>query len=614
MKKKLFIAIGVMLLFFQSNAQLSEGGLPRSFSLPEATGIIKIPSTMLSNPDWDKEIEREKAEKNKLGRPDIVAIFTPASISYPESGTFINLEDGSKIWRAQIEIPGAPAIGLYYNNFYLPKGVKLFLTNTNHRQILGAYTAVNNQPSGMFANEAVQGSVVNVEVDIDANVDINGIKLYINRAAVYHRAIESLQQFSTIDGEGDDITTNTTSVCMINAICPQGNDYQNQRKSSIGILQPIDDTHIGFCSGTMVNNTGNTPQDCKPYYLSASHCDPYFVNDFTQSIFRFNYETTVCESSVPQTSKTLLGATLKARNVFTTEMLNNSSLIKADFMLLQLNDNIPLAWDVHFAGWDNNPSPATHEVLPKKFIGFHHPGGDYKKLSTTQDIMSVDIGSGEETQSGMHWGLVLDEGYAAEGSSGSALFNGNGLLIGMASVGGELPQPAPPASCKVNASGESVDAMNFLAYSKFAYDWDFSLDGNTSDRKLKPWLDPVNSGVTTLVGSNSQCATDSVANPTDTTHTGPSGINDVNHLNESIAVYPNPVTNGDVNITFNFERTIPLLSLEVFNVNGRSVYKKTWANVQSGINSIALDVPNGIYMMKITDGFSVINKKLVVSK
>ncbi len=58
---------------------------------------------------------------------------------------------------------------MYYDRFSLPEGVRLFLSNANGRQVLGAYTAANNDAaSGRFANEPVEGSIVNMELNIDA--------------------------------------------------------------------------------------------------------------------------------------------------------------------------------------------------------------------------------------------------------------------------------------------------------------------------------------------------------------------------------------------------------------------------------------------------------------
>ncbi len=106
----------------------------------------------------------------------------------------------TRVWRARINVAGANALGLYYDNFQLPEGVKFYLSNANGKQILGAYTAANNNPSvPNFATEAVQGEVVNLELDIEPGVNLADINLHIDRAAAYFRGIEYLLNY--VDGD-----------------------------------------------------------------------------------------------------------------------------------------------------------------------------------------------------------------------------------------------------------------------------------------------------------------------------------------------------------------------------------------------------------------------------
>ena len=76
------------------------------------------------------------------------------------------------------------------------------------------------------------------------------------------------------------------------------------------------------------------------------------------------------------------------------------------------------------------------------------------------------------------WDLGVTEG----GSSGSGLFNEDGHLIGMLSGGS--------AAC----SGTN-DNGGFDIYGRFGVAWNF---GSTASTRLSDWLDPGNTGVTTL--------------------------------------------------------------------------------------------------------------------
>ena len=65
----------------------------------------------------------------------------------------------------------------------------------------------------------------------------------------------------------------------------------------------------------------------------------------------------------------------------------------SDFLLVEVEDEIPSSWDVYYAGWDASGSGASSGV------GIHHPSGDVKKVSTfTQNTSSISLGS-----FGSHW-------------------------------------------------------------------------------------------------------------------------------------------------------------------------------------------------------------------
>ena len=114
-------------------------------------------------------------------------------------------------------------------------------------------------------------------------------------------------------------------------------------------------------------------------------------------------------------------------------------------------------------------------------VGIHHPAGDIKKISRyTQST----------TSSGYDWRVKwssTDNGHGVTegGSSGSPLLNANKQIIGDLSTGSSACSPA----FLLNGSDY---------YGKFSHSWD--QNGNNSNRQLKPWLDPNNSGIISLNG------------------------------------------------------------------------------------------------------------------
>lgn len=325
----------------------------------------------------------------------MLAIGKTVDISFPESGYFTRTADNRLIWRAIIIMEGVKGIGLYYDRFKLPEGVRYFIRNENSKQILGAYTQGNNTFSGTFAHEPVQGERAYVEMDLDAGVNPEDIQLHINKAACYFRGVDYLSAFRTSADEPvllnfyDSLFVGINSVCMINSACPVAASYVQQSQSALSIIIPDENNEsFGICSATMLNNTGNSPASCKNYMLTASHCDysnSMAKDRFNFALFRFNYEQPSCYSNSIPEAKTLMGASFVARSDLDTVNFQ----MKGDFLLLRVNENIPESWNVVLAGWNRAGNIALVETAPEKFISFHHPGGmSGKFLSRSRSVPS----------------------------------------------------------------------------------------------------------------------------------------------------------------------------------------------------------------------------------
>jgi hypothetical protein len=148
---------------------------------------------------------------------------------------------------------------------------------------------------------------------------------------------------------------------------------------------------------------------------------------------------------------------------------------------------LPFDYGLYVAGW-NRSNTASPEG-----VGIHHPAGDIKKISTySQSTTSVNGGRDwrvrwANTESG--------HGVTEGGSSGSPLLNMDKQIIGDLSTGSSACTPSQFLNAPDN-------------YGKLSESWD--QNGSTNDRRLKPWLDPTNSGVISMNGM--LCGSPMVAN------------------------------------------------------------------------------------------------------
>jgi len=159
-----------------------------------------------------------------------------------------------------------------------------------------------------------------------------------------------------------------------------------------------------------------------------------------------------------------------------------SIAIKNDMALLRLKDTIPDYYQPYYAGWNVDPNAGAN--VP--FVNIHHPQAFVAKYGNTN--MNLTMGSFDNTlfNPGVHWQVSgWDVGSTAAGSSGSPLFDNQGLLVGGLTGGS--------SSCSGTSPTKGASDYFFALYKSWEYTPDIG-------DLLKNSLDPQSSGVTQLKG------------------------------------------------------------------------------------------------------------------
>lgn len=613
-------SLALCALGLKANAQISQGGLPLSFQ--KDISAISIPINTYTNPDWSAFLESEKKQIDRDFSTGGIQVGLPTAVDFgfPASGQMVVADNGVRVWRGIISIDNAPAMGLYFNSFQLPKGVKLFVSNENKKQVAGAFDVSNNDASGVFAIDAVQGSKLFVELNIESGVNIDDIKLHVDNILVMHRAIEHLQTYTIAGGDTpldqyDASLNGNSSVCMINAICATEANAVNPRKSTVQTIHPSG----GACSGTLVNNTSNVSGGtCKPLIVTASHCETTGETSnsstkFSQLIVRFNFERPDCPGTAATNGQSISGVNLISRSAMQTSWASNVSNIKGDFMLYELKQQIPASYGAVLSGWKStNETVQTTAPSGKMFIGFHHPVGDNKKVTKAQSVESYSWPNQFPSAGGTRWLHMPSVGYVSPGSSGSGLFDGDGYLIGIASVAGVNGNI--PANCQNAAKGGTVSSppMDAIIYQKMSQTWNYNENGITGSNSFKPFLDPANTGLNKINSVNAVTCTP--LNAGGGTDAGVS-INDVNQeLASNISVFPNPNSTGKVQLQYNFKSGVDM-SIEVVDITGKVVFQGKMKDAKSGTSVLDLSsAANGMYIIKISSTQGFATKKIMLNK
>ncbi len=455
------MAMIIVLSIILSNgiyAQIKEKIPPKSTMLQlQNDDIISLNVTPLN---FDRIAEEDR--QNKSSTRDLrIAVPRQTNINMNSHGSWQKLENG-RLWRFKIESTNALATILEYDLFHLPIGATLHLYNQDRSHLVGAYTARNNKGSlkmpGTFLTELIHGSSITLEYFEPNAVEHPGI-ISISRVLLAYRDVNQVKRYKGFNDSG---------ACQVNINCPDGNPWQTNKRGVSRMLITFSDG-AGFCTGQLLTATEGGL--FKPYYLTANHCiddtyDATGTNNVT-AIFYWDYEASGCSNpSTEPASITSSGAMVVANKA------------DSDFALFWLLEDPfrDAGYNPTYLGWSATTSPGAGGAC------IHHPAGDIKKIS----LFSQTPGSNAFCDPDLTWNVVFNHGggqYSSTegGSSGSALFDNNGRVIGQLWGGTDLG----PILC--SAGPECADPEDDRSYyGKFSDSWD---DGSGKRRRLKDWLD-----------------------------------------------------------------------------------------------------------------------------
>jgi lysyl endopeptidase len=461
-----YVCFLLPLLFGPAGAlfsQPSAGGTPRSLN-PEFAreyGERPLRAVQLKKVDLKTVLSEDKK-----GPATRFTVPLSVDLGLANAGHWTRLEDGALLWRLKVRSPGALALAFLYDEFYLPPGATLFMYSEDGAQILGAYTHHSNLPNGKFMTGLIEGESAVLEYHEPASAAGQG-RIHLFR--VDHAYRKDFPRTATPRFNSPSSPSffgfGAAQPCYHNINCPQGAKYQDQKRSVCRIIVVVQQG-MGFCTGTLVNNTR---QDGAPLLLSAFHCQDGFTPLYDFWRFDFNYEGVNCENPLvePEPNSILGCRRLAGRR-------------ENDFLLLELSAAIPTGYGVYFSGWNRRETP------PDSAVSIHHPLGDVKKLSLMRGKITVfnariEWDNDVVTPPSHHFDVPYTFGTFELGSSGSALIDPEGRVVGQLHGGN--------ASCPVTSG----------YFGRLSMAWE---GGGTPETRLKDWLDPLGAAPLAIDGMN----------------------------------------------------------------------------------------------------------------
>lgn len=527
MKKRLIAVIISCFFLLSLYSQRSVGGLPPSFNY---TSSMLRSASVADNelrvaPDLDIERliwEDEIADRN--GNAPRVAVVVPVSVDMASTGQWSVLPDSTQIWQQTVSVEGAGGLIISYSDFYIPKGGKLYIYNKARTHILGAYTHDTYPQGGRFATEAISGDCFTLEYVASRESD-EAPRIVIESVGYMYR------NAACPEGEKCKPDKNSSASCMININCEEGRLWKEQKRGVViffvKLFNPSTETW-GWtaCTGSLINNT---KQDGTPYVLTAHHC--FLSNpEYDEVIVYFNHEFKGCnnENVMPE-YESLVGIT-----PCVDVPLNGGS----DTYLYKLKDDVPKEWYPYYNGWDRRNNAANSGAV------IHHPNYDVKKIILYDKAVTSDTYSDSNRQGvkNGHWRVVYDGNSVSQvGSSGSPLFNEEGLIVGTLSGG--------KSYCYARYNPDF--------YGKLWYAWDQHPNDSFMDRQLISYLDPLEKGVEYLEAYDP--------------NSGHSGIEDEpGNITKELIMFPVPADDE-----LNINTSSIIRNIKVYSMSGQLVFSKS---------------------------------------
>jgi hypothetical protein len=429
---------------------------------PGAQPLDTVPRLTLPHIDNQKALAAADSMPHGIG-PLRFAVRQSANVTPATHGLWEELPGGAQLWRLRITSPGALSLNLGFTRYVMPEGGKLSVYTPDERVLRGPYTAADNEAHGQLWTPPLDGDELVVAAELPPGIARARLELAL--AAVNHGFRDPLAP-----PEKD------TGGCNVDVACSEANPWRDQVRSVGAIFIG----GIATCSGALINNTA---QDRRPFFLTAYHCD--ITADIAPSVVAYwNYEQPACR---PVTGGWVAPGS-GPKDQYQIGAIWRADYPPSDMTLLELDDPVPEASDLFFAGWDRRDTATAPSAGLPAAIAIHHPNVEEKRISFEYDATSITSwgeAAANPANDRSHIRVTdWDVGTTEPGSSGSPLFNNAGRIVGQLHGGS--------AACGNNFSDW---------YGRLFTSW---AGGGADGTRLSNWLDPGGTGVEALDGVNAR--------------------------------------------------------------------------------------------------------------
>ena len=399
-----------------------------AFRYPEGSErVASVQETLPQAPRWRTVLKAPSAKELKWpqgsgpGQPTRIGVprFAPkpgSDVAISERPEWIQRADGG--WSITLEVTsvGAKAVraGIALRTF--PGGTSLvffdgagdWLSTTtpalpSKREGNGLKTATSGGAGQLIWSPTAAGETLFATVRLPVGATPTDIEFGLG--PVSHLFVSPFDRDAMVSLE------KSSGECNLDVVCYE--EYE-QLRSAVSRMVYVEGGFSYLCTGQLLSNGDDNSE---AYYLSANHCISSQAAADTLETY-WNYESSSCDAD---TTSSAAVQVFGGADLVTTDAATDSTL-------LRLRGTIDFS--VFYAGWTTD-LPATD------IFGIHHPAGDLKKISfgEIQGYTKRNVGTGTLFDSGDPDANLIatlwNEGTTEQGSSGSALLDQEGRVIGV---------------------------------------------------------------------------------------------------------------------------------------------------------------------------------------
>lgn len=459
--------------------------------------VVMAGSAGVVMPELDlSKANAEDALEDAKGNPGGWRFALPyeVQISPGTHGKWKRAADGQMFWQYRVQAPSAVHLNFGFGTYWLPEGAALRIEATDGSEKIRPFTAADNETHRQLWTPTLAAQDVTLTLTAPPE-RYQDIELSLTRI---NQGYRGFQFPGKVCKSGN---CNTDVACLAN------DDPWNQERRSVAA---IGTNGTRFCTGSLMNNTANNK---RMLLATATHCNVNASNAASVVAY-WNFESATCRRPGSAASGNVnIGPTTDFQTgaifLAATPAFNSSggtATNKSDWTLLELDDPANPASRLYWAGWDrsgNTPTcsaPGSSSATNGLCASIHHPNGDEKRITfSEQNMQTAPIGNAQNVHWLVQWDTTppvlanitgsgtLPPSVTEPGSSGSPIYNANRRLVGVLSGGASF-------------CGASTSQLTDQ-YGKLSHAWEGL--GSASTR-VRDYLDPTNSGATTLGGLDSQ--------------------------------------------------------------------------------------------------------------